>query len=90
MTIEMIFTKEEIKENIPYEIICLVRYGSIWNTMKRKIRWDNEFSNDEREEAERIFRQTYNWFVKGIPDNVRMDFSTYKLCEKIARFCYSL
>ena len=89
--IELVMTNEEINNNIPYKIICHTRYGSVWDTMKRKRRWNTEFSDIEKSNAEKIFRQAHSWYVgKGIPDTVRMDLSTYELWKKIGRFCYSL
>lgn len=90
MIIEMVLSSEEIKENIPYSIICLTRCSSDWNTMKRKLRWNNEFSTTEQKVSEEIFRQAYHWFINGVPNKTRMDFSTFELWNKIAEFCISL
>lgn len=91
MEIELILTKEEINQSIPYNMICQTRYGSIWDTMRRKLRWNAEFSDDEKSKAEKIFRQTHNWSVgNGIPDTVRMHLSEIKLWNKIEMFCMSL
>ena len=89
--IEVVMTSEEVSKNIPYQMICQTRYGSVWNTMKRKLRWNKEFSDNEKEKAEKIFRQAHSWFVgKGILDTVRMDFPTFELWNKIEKFCCSL
>lgn len=89
MILEMVLTREEIEKSIPYKFVCTTRYGSIWNTMRREMRWNKEFSFAEQEMAEKLFRQSHVWFTKGIPDTVRMDFQTYELWHKIAKFCMS-
>ena len=86
--IEMIFTSEEIIKEIPYQFICQTRYSSIWDTMRRKVLWNNVFTEEEKEQVERMFRQTYTWCTKGITDTVRMDFYTYLLWDKIRKFCF--
>lgn len=90
MNIELIFTKEEINKNIPYNMICETRYGSVWNTMKRRLLWNNEFTKEEKENAEKMFRQTHTWYTKGVTESVRMDFSTYRLWNKVTEFCCCL
>ena len=90
MDIEIILTSKEINENIPYKMICETRYSNIWNTRKCKLMWNKEFTETEKEKAEKMFRQTYTWYTKGITEFVRMDFATYRLWDKVARFCYSI
>lgn len=90
MNIEMVFTNEEVKLNIPFEMICQTRYSSIWNTMKRKLLWNQVFTEVEKEKAEKIFRQAYSWYINGIAEYVRIDFEMYRLWDKIARFCCSI
>ena len=90
-TIEMIFTKEEIQKEIPYQFICHTRYGSRWNTMRRKLKWNDKFTDTEKQDAEKLFRQAHSWSVgNGIPDTVRMNLSTYGLWTKVAKFCFEL
>lgn len=89
---EIILQRQEIGESIPYALICTCREsGSIWNTLRRRRRWNAEFTEKEREAATRIFRQAHMWYlIKGVPDEVRMTVSTYNLWLKIADFCMSL
>lgn len=87
MDIEMILTNDEVKENIPYAMICETRYSTSWNTMRRKRMWKMDFTEDEREKAEKMFKQAYSWYTKGITETIRMDIATYRLWNKIARFC---
>ena len=90
--LEIIFTNEEIGKYISYAMICQTRYSSIWNTRKRKTLWNKEFSDTDKLKAEEIFNQAYRWFVgkNDIPNTVRMDISTYKLWNRIEKFCYLL
>lgn len=88
--IEMILTREEIQKEIPYHLICQTRYGRIWDTMRRKMLWNKIFTEEEKEKTEKMFRQAYTWYTKGIPDTVRMDFSTYLLWDKIRSFCLAI
>lgn len=90
MILEMVLTREEVEENIPYKLICLTRYGNVWDTMRRKLSWNKEFSTLEKEIAEKLFKQSHVWLVNGIPNTVRMDFQTCGLWHKIAKFCMSL
>lgn len=90
MRIEFVLSDKEIEENIPYKIICNTRYGSVWNTMHRKKRWMTEFSIVEQEAAEEFFRQTHKWYTKGVPNNVRIEYLTLELWNKIAEFCFTL
>ena len=32
-------TPEEVRESIPYDLICMVRYGCTWNTGRRRRAW---------------------------------------------------
>ena len=91
MKLEIVLDREEIQASIPYSMICMTRYGSVWNTMRRKRRWAQEFSAYEREKANAMCRQTYNWTcVKGLPETLRMSKGTYDLWQRLAEFCASL
>ena len=90
MRIEFVLSNKEIEKNIPYKTIYETRYGSIWDTMKRKQRWVTEFSITEQEVAEEIFRQVYRWYTKGVPISVRIEYLTLELWNKIAEFCWTL
>jgi hypothetical protein len=91
MTMEIIFTKEEIQKHIPYQMLCQTRYGRFWNTMRRKQMWDKAFTKAEMEEAEKLFRQCHTWYVgNGIPETVRMNLATCNLWNRLVEFCYEL
>ena len=90
-SVEMVLTNEETKALIPFGMICMTRYGSVWNTMCRKRRWKEEFTDSERTKASKLFQQAHNWTcVTGVPETVRMKPSTYDLWQKLAAFCCSL
>lgn len=91
MKMEMVFTRDEIPKVIPYQMICMTRYGSVWNTMRRKRRWAEEFSAYEREKANAMCRQTYNWTcTTGLPETLRMSSGTLDLWLRLADFCASI
>lgn len=82
---------EEAQKMLPYGVICETRYGSRWNTLRRRRRWEKEFSASERQAATRIFRQSYRYcLVTGLPDSVKMTAQTAILWRKLANFCASL
>ena len=91
MKMEVIFTQDELKEEIPYQMICMTRYGSVWNTMRRKRKWAETFSAYERERLNAMCRQTYVWTcTNGLPETIRMSLGTYNLWQRLAEFCVSL
>ena len=49
----MKLTVEEVRANIPYDLICMVRYGCTWSSGRRRRAWLADFSESEREAAGR-------------------------------------
>lgn len=92
MKLDIILTRSEVNERIPYALICQTRYGSRWNTMKRKRIWAEMFTEAERNAANsRLFMQAHRWHLsKGVPEEVRMCTSTYLLWQKLGEFCAML
>lgn len=91
MEMKIVFTQDEIKEVIPYQMICETRYSSVWDTMRRKRRWKEQFPGYKGEKANAMCRQAYNWTLKtGVPEQVMMSASTYDLWQELAAFCASL
>lgn len=91
MKIDIVLEREEIKKAIPYGLICVTRYGSVWNTMRRKRQWKKQFPGYKGEKANALCRQAYNWMLKtGVPEQVRMSASTYDLWQELGEFCESL
>lgn len=54
-------TPEEVRASIPYDLICMVRYGCTWNTGRRRRAWQLDFTEDEKKAAGRLFRQSFEW-----------------------------
>ena len=91
MELEIVLTRDEIQEVIPYQIICMTRYSSVWNTMRRKRRWKEQFPGYKGEKANAMCRQAYNWMLKtGSPEQIRMSATTYDLWQELGAFCMSL
>ena len=91
MKLEIVLDRDEIQEYIPYGLIWSTRYSSVWNTMRRKQRWNAEFSAYERERANAMCRQAYNWTcTTGLPETLRMSKGTYELWQKLGEFCASI
>ena len=90
-TLEFKFTHDEIVNKIPYALICEAREGARWNTMKRRRLWNQTFTESERHQATRLFRQAHNWaLIKGAPESLRMSSQTYTLWQKLGEFCFAI
>lgn len=84
-------TAEEVHGTIPYSLICMTRYGSSWDTGRRRRAWAADFSESEKKSARKLFRRSYDWTVgSGVPDIVRMTVSTFMLWQKLGEFCASI
>ena len=81
----------EIRTTIPYSLICMTRYGSAWDTGKRRRAWLADFSEEERRAATQLFQTAHDWTVgRGVPDTVRMNVKTFFLWHKLGEFCASV
>ena len=88
---DLVFSRDEIAENIPYQLVCTVRFSSMWETGRRRRLWKELFTPEERNACTRLFRQAHLWYLtRGVPDEVRMCLSTYKLWAKLGEFCAAL
>lgn len=87
----MKLTVEEVRANIPYDLICMVRYGCTWSSGRRRRAWLADFTEEERRATGRLFRQAHDWTVgRGVPDEVTMTEKTFRLWRKLAEFCASI
>ena len=87
----MKLTVEEVRANIPYDLICMVRYGCTWSSGRCRRAWLTDFSESEREAAGRLFCMAHNWTVgRGVPDTVQMSRKTFHLWQKLGDFCASI
>lgn len=81
-------THDEVNEKIPYPVICETRWGSTWDTRKVRTRWLEEFDEETREEAEKLFRLAHKWYLTtGVPDEVEMSGRVFALWLRLGEFC---
>lgn len=90
MTLEIILTSDEIKQNIPYQAISELRYTGVWDTSKCRRLWDKTFSKEEIEISEKLFRQARRWYINGVTESARFNFQEYKVLDKLAKLCASV
>lgn len=82
---------DEVRNLISYQLICETRYGSRWDTGKRRREWVSMFSESERKSSTAIFKKAHEWtLTRGVPDEVLMSTKTLKLWVKIGCFCACL
>lgn len=87
----LVLTSEEVNARIPYALVCMTRFGAHWETSKRRRRWLEEFTEQERTAATRLFNQSHRWLLTtGVPDKVRMTVQTFALWMKLGEFCGSI
>ena len=87
----LVLTSEEVLSTIPYAMVCMTRYGSHWNTGRRKRLWNETFTEREREAASRLFLLSYTWtLTAGVPNTDRMTPETFALWAKLGSFCASI
>ena len=76
----LVLTSEEVNARIPYALVCMTRFGAHWETGRRRRRWLEEFTEQERTAATRLFNQSHRWLLTtGVPDTVRMTVQTFAL-----------
>ena len=87
----LVLTSEEVNARIPYALVCMTRFGAHWETGRRRRRWLEEFTEQEREASARLFKQSRQWFLTtGVPETVRMTPQTFALWAKLGKFCDSV
>lgn len=88
MKFYMSLDREEIQERIPYAIVAETMSSSIWNTMRRKRRMKEFFTESEIKASYKLHRQARDWHLySGVPDEVKMTIDTYYLWQRLANFC---
>ena len=45
----LVLTSDEVNLRIPYALVCMTRFGAHWETGRRRRRWLEEFTEQERE-----------------------------------------
>lgn len=90
-TLMIVMSHDEVENLVPYALICMTRYGAAWDTMHRRRRWKEEFTEQEREAASEVFRKSRVWTLsKGVPNEVTMSIKTFNLWQKLGEFCASI
>lgn len=88
MNLYISLNQDEIRQKIPYMVVCEIMSGAKWNTGKRKRLMKQYFTESEIEATYRLHRQARDWYLyKGVPDEVQMTLKTYDLWHKLANFC---
>lgn len=91
MKIYLSLTKDEIQQEIPYAVICEARYGCRWETGRRRRAWMEQFTEEERVAASRLFRRAHEWtLTRSVPDEIKMTPKTLALWNKLGAFCASI
>ena len=91
MKVYLVLTRDEVNQKIPYGVICEARYGCRWDTGRRRRAWMEQFTQEERVVASRLFRRAHEWMLtRGGPDEVKMTIKTFALWLKLGEFCASI
>ena len=84
-------SSNEIQSEIPYVLICEVMGSASWNTGKRRRLWKDCFTESERQACAKLYKQSQKWyFVKGVPDTIKVSINTLRLWYKLGEFCTQL
>ena len=84
-------TRDDVRGQIPFGLICETRESAIWSTGRRRRCWNIWFSEKEKAACTRLFRQARSWYLTtGVPDEVMMSVKTYGLWQKLGAFCASI
>lgn len=91
MEVYVKLTGDEIREMIPYAVVCEAMSCSRWNTGRRKRLMREKFTESERNACNRLYRQAREWYLyKGVPDEILVKPSTLHLWQRLASFCCEL
>ena len=83
--------RSEVESFLPYALICETRERELFGTGKVKRRFKEEFTDEEREMANKIFAQSHRWYLKvGVPESVTISTQEFALWIKLGDFCLSL
>lgn len=91
MKLYISLNQDEIRQKIPYTVVCEIMSGAKWNTGKRKRLMKQYFTESEIEATYRLHKQAREWYIyKGVPEEIKMTLQTYDLWQKLANFCCQL
>lgn len=81
-------THEEAQSYLAYALICETMEGAFWNSGRRRRLYSKTFTEAEQRQIPRIKAIAHKWcLVTGVPEKVRMRYSTYLLWQRLAEFC---
>lgn len=88
----LVLTSDEVNFRIPYALVCMTRFGAHWETGRRRRRWLEEFTEQERTAATRLFNQSHRWLLTtGVPETVRDDGADLRPLDEAGRvLCFDL
>ena len=82
------FNHDEIYYRLHYQLIVESIGSDRWNTGSNKRKLQNEFTKDEIENINKIYKKSYKWYTHtGIPDTVTLSSNAYKLWLKLVNYC---
>lgn len=82
------YIDEEAQSYLAYALICETMEGAFWNSGRRRRLYSKTFTEAEQRQIPRIKATAHKWcLVTGVPEKVRMRYSTYLLWQKLAMFC---
>ena len=69
-------------------MVTLTHEEAFWNSGRRRRLYSKTFTEAEQRQIPRIKATAHKWcLVTGVPEKVRMRYSTYLLWQKLAMFC---
>lgn len=88
MTMMVELTHDEVRNILDYALICETMEGAFWDSGRRRRMYSKTFTEREQRQIPRIKTTAHKWcLVTGVPDKVRMRYSTFMLWQKLAAFC---
>ena len=87
----IVFSRDEIRAHVPYQLVAETMSSSFWNTGRRRRLMKEQFTEAEIEATYKLHHQARDWHLyKGVPDELRMRPKTLALWWKLAEFCMQL
>lgn len=86
--IQLVFDKEEIKLQIPYQLVCETFSSSYSNSGSFKRKLKEVFSVGDLEKIKKLVKFSKKWsLTKGVPDVYVCDVHDFNLWKKLEVFC---
>lgn len=88
MKTQFVFDKEEIKFQIPYQLVCETFSSSYSNSGSFKRKLKEVFSVGDLEKIKKLVKFSKKWsLIKGVPDVYVCDVHDFNLWKKLEVFC---